>query len=455
MRTHIREELIMNNQIVNPLNLPEFRLLQWDENRYDYIFTIELAKEPDFCINCYHDSTIPGNKPLIKHGIKDREVWDIDQHDKRVKLIIKNRRYKCPQCGATFYELINAVPTNGKITNRLYKSIQIKGLKYPFKEIAERYGISNMTVRRAVDDFIEEHDKGRILKAPRVIGIDEAHLNKTFRGVITDIENRQLLEVLPKNTKEQIIACIKSMEGYRNIELATMDMAPAYRYVMRKVAPEALCIIDRFHVVKLVNKAFSDIRVAYRRSLPIEDRRLLMNDKYILEGNKEDLTAAQIERRNMWFARHTPLCIAYWLKEGLRDVYKAKDRYEAYQRYYEWESTIPEQFDKFKTAANSINGCKAEVFNYFLTPVKYTNAYTESINNQIKRIEKDGMGYSFEILRAKCLYGKDLNERPDFGDEGFRNLYKYAPCSNSISSRIRRTLERVTTFIVKIFSRKP
>jgi hypothetical protein len=157
----------------------------------------------------------------------------------------------------------------------------------------------------------------------------------------------------------------------------------------------------------------------------------------------------------MWFERHTPLMIAYWLKEGLRDVYKAKDRYEAYQRYYEWEKAIPDQFDKFKTAANSINGCKTEVFNYFLTKEKYTNAYTESINNQIKRIEKDGMGYSFDILRAKCLYGKEANERPDFGDDPFETIYKYAPRSNSISSKINKHLERITTFVMKLFSRKP
>lgn len=439
----ITEELIMN-----PLNLPEFKLLKAETNNYDYRFTVELAKEPEFCINCFHDATRPGNKPFVKHGIKDRTVADVDMHCKRVKIIVKHRRYKCPQCGATFYELINCIPINGKITARLHKAIQIQGLKFPFSEIADRYGISNMTVRRAVDDFIEEHDKDRTLVAPRVIGIDEAHLNKTMRGVITDIENRRLLEILPTNLKRDVKACIKAMEGYKNIEVATMDMATGYRNAMKELVPNALCIIDHYHVIQCATMAFKDIRVAYKKSLPEKERTRLSKDKYILESNKEDLTPEQAEIRDMWLQRNIPMLTAYWLKEGLRDIYKAKDRYEAYQMYYEWECAIPDYLEEFKEVAKTINKCKTQVFNYFLTPIKYTNAYTESINNQIKKIEKDGIGYSFEILRAKCLYGPSENAKPDYGDGGFYPI-NLTMANSNIIARFLRKFGFITTFVEK------
>jgi hypothetical protein len=73
----------------------------------------------------------------------------------------------------------------------------------------------------------------------------------------------------------------------------------------------------------------------------------------------------------------------------------------------------------FKALANTINNCKKEVFNYFLTDVKYTNAYTESINNLIKRIEKSGVGYSFDVLRAKVLYGTTASKKPKYGEKHF------------------------------------
>ena len=253
---------------MNCLNLPEFKVIKAEENKYDYRFTVETIDEPDFCPQCFYSIDLPRSegKPFIKHGIKDREVWDVDMHCKRVKLVIKQRRYKCPVCGGTFYELLNSVAPNAKITTRLYKSIQLQGLDKPFTDIAERYGISNMTVRRAVDDCIKEHDDKRILVAPRVIGIDEAHLNKTMRGVITNIEKRELVEILPTNTKRDVKAFIKSLEGYKNIEVATMDMATGYRYAMNELVPDALCIIDKYHVIQCAIRALDRIRIDYKNS---------------------------------------------------------------------------------------------------------------------------------------------------------------------------------------------
>ena len=55
-----------------------------------------------------------------------------------------------------------------------------------------------------------------------------------------------------------------------------------------------------------------------------------------------------------------------------------------------------------------------EIFNYFDHPD--TNALTESINNQIKAIYRQGRGYSFEILRARALFveAKHKTTKPIF-----------------------------------------
>ena len=41
------------------------------------------------------------------------------------------------------------------------------------------------------------------------------------------------------------------------------------------------------------------------------------------------------------------------------------------------------------------------ILNYW--DASYTNAYTESTNNAIKKIEKAGRGYKFDTLRERCL----------------------------------------------------
>ena len=398
---------------MNMLNIEEFNIIKQEENQYDYRFTVETKEEPDFCPYCLK------NGKFIKHSIKEREVWDLNMHSKRVKIVIRQRRYKCPYCGATFYELLNSVASNAKITTRLYKKLQDEGLQHPFTQVSEMYGVSHMTVKRSVQDYINRMDELRVIETPKVIGIDEAHLNKTMRGVITNIQTRQLVELLPTNTKRDVKKFISSMDGYKNIEVATMDMAPAYRYLMNELAPDALCIIDKYHVIQAANRALNSVRTKLKNSLSKEQKNLLLRDRWTLLSNKESLDEFARAKRDRWFSQFPVLATAYWIKEGLRDIYNAIDRYEAFQLYYQWECSIPVEMKEFQEVRNMINGCKQEVFNYFLTPIKYTNAYTESINNQIKHIEKIGNGYSFEVLRAKILYKSALEDKPKYGSQGF------------------------------------
>lgn len=41
---------------------------------------------------------------------------------------------------------------------------------------------------------------------------------------------------------------------------------------------------------------------------------------------------------------------------------------------------------------------------YFETDMPVTNAYTESINRLAKDKNREGRGYSFEVMRARMLY---------------------------------------------------
>jgi len=47
---------------------------------------------------------------------------------------------------------------------------------------------------------------------------------------------------------------------------------------------------------------------------------------------------------------------------------------------------------------------RTEILAYFDHPI--TNAYTEALNGVAKTINRQGRGYTFEVLRARLLYGK-------------------------------------------------
>jgi transposase len=109
--------------------------------------------------------------------------------------------------------------------------------------------------------------------------------------------------------------------------------------------------------------------------------------------------------------------VAYNLKEGLRDMYLCETRDQATAYFNSWAQSIPADMTSFLTVAKMINNWHTEIFNYF--DDRYTNAFTESINNLVKHIEKSGRGYSFYVLRAKVLFGTKATIKPKFGAHSF------------------------------------
>lgn len=391
------------------LNIPEFNVIQQEQNEHFYRFTVECKEPPYMCTSCGWINRSDEDAPdtaFRPHQVKERTVSDIAMHGKAVRIVIRHRRYKCPACSGTFYEWLNSVERNDKVTKRLKEHIQLLSLKRPFTNVADEYGLSHTSVKRYFEEFVVEKDDDKYIQAPRVLGIDEAHLNKVMRGVFTDTENFKLLEISKDNTKKTVKEVIQSMRGYEKIEVATIDMAAGYKYAIQELIPKCFIVIDKFHVVKYAQEALRDIRVAIKKGLTKEERKLLTRDRWLLHSNKENLSWNEGLKRNEIFERFPLLKQAYWLKEGVRDVYNhSKDKQEALERFAKWESEIPKEFKEFKAIRRTYNNHKVEIFNYFEHP--FTNAYTESMNNIIKSVEKEGKGYSFEVLRAKVLYGTE------------------------------------------------
>ena len=55
-------------------------------------------------------------------------------------------------------------------------------------------------------------------------------------------------------------------------------------------------------------------------------------------------------------------------------------------------------------ATAPVGNWREETMTYFETDMPVTNAYTESINRLAKDKNREGRGYSFEVMRARMLY---------------------------------------------------
>ncbi len=414
---------------MNFLGLKEFDIIRSESNdNGDVVYYLTSTYKPN-CPACH--STL-----CHVHGATSREVRDLNSFGHRVGLIIEGHRYKCLDCGKVYSETYTEIDTKSRLTNRLRKQFEKDSLKKPFLQIAEEYSVSETTVRKVFSAYVERLNNERIYKTPRVLGIDEAHLNKQMRGVFTDIDKGLILEILPKRSKQTIIDFINTLPNSYEIRVVTMDMYRPYREAVQECLPYAKIVIDKFHVVQMVTNALETVRKTYKATLSKTERNQLTHDRFVLLKNHEDLTPLEFEKMKIWFAKFPLLESAYRLKESFRDIYNAKTKERAISAYNEWKSSIGEDMSVFLDVCDTIDRWHTEIFNYF--DYSYTNAYTESCNNLIKCIEKAGRGYSFEVLRAKVLYGTSATKKPQYISPRYDSSYAMIDCAKIgyVSERI-------------------
>lgn len=98
--------------------------------------------------------------------------------------------------------------------------------------------------------------------------VADNNLLKNYRCVITDVENKSVIDILRKRNKDTVISYLSKLQDIDKIELVAMDMWNPYKSAVNTMIP-----IDKFHIVKLA-----------------KERRQLMRDLYVLLTRSKDLT---------------------------------------------------------------------------------------------------------------------------------------------------------------------
>lgn len=137
-------------------------------------------------------------------------------------------------------------------------------------------------------------------------------------------------------------------------------MWKSYLDVVHQALPQARVAVDKFHVVRLANRAVEAVRRRIRKILSDKQRKTLMHDKYLLLHRKKDLSESQLLILEVWTKNLPELGEAYALKESYCDVWAARSRQAAMTAYQAWRKRIPvyleEDFKPLLTAMEKLGG---------------------------------------------------------------------------------------------------
>lgn len=113
------------------------------------VLHVEMTGEPSPCPSC-------GSSEVVGFGKRTQSVADIPENGKPVVLQVITRRFRCKDCGRSYYESVEGVGGTRRMTDRLAEWIRNEAPLRRFTEIAAESGLSEGTVRallRASGDY--------------------------------------------------------------------------------------------------------------------------------------------------------------------------------------------------------------------------------------------------------------------------------------------------------------
>jgi transposase len=247
---------------------------------------------------------------------------------------------------------------------------------------------------------------------PKILGIDEAHLLHQYRCVLADVGERTIIDLLPNRNASTVMDYLQRMPRRDKIGIVCIDMWQPYRDTVRSILPKAKIVIDKFHVVRYASHALEAARKEIRKSLTEKQRKTLMHDRFVLLKRPKSLDIHERLVLEHWLT-FPIMHKAYEMKESFYDLFDSSaTRQVAELEYARWTKDItPEIRQYFEPLIKAVQNWHEEIFSYFdLQPNPVTNAYTEALNNLIKLANKNGRGYSFDVLRAKVLFSDGLRK---------------------------------------------
>ena len=394
------------------LGIPNVKITNFKQNEKEIHLYLEFTNDYAVCNVC-------GEKCNTMHASKDEKVIrDIQILGKKCYLHFTHRRFYCSKCNKTFMERLSWLDSYGRITQRYADWLEKYGLITDVKNLSTVEQIGYSTVERIVKNKNHTYLFPNKENFPVNAGIDEFAQRKgrgNFCVLITNNDEHKPFDILPSRDEKDLEHYFDSIpkEARENVQSFTMDMWKVYITLIKKHFPNAIIIVDRFHVMKCLNKCIDKTRRRLQKLIAKDRSEKLKDLRWIILKNNKNLTPEEKEKLQFAFECSTGIKEMYELKEAIRAVFEkniSKER--ARKQLRTLVDKAKEINDKsIKSFIKTYNTFEEYILNYFLK--RKSNGLVEGIINKIKVIKRMAYGmpnfvnFSGRILRAfECNYSR-------------------------------------------------
>ena len=400
----------------NNISFPEEEYCQVIKKGNHLVKVFKGFLKYNYCA-CPHCSS----KNIVKNGSRHRKIKYISIQNYNIELELTIQRYICKDCKKTFSPSTNIVSDNSNISNNLKYTIALE-LKenLSLASIAKRYNISITSVQRVMDDCYSDFKVNKE-HLPEAICIDEFKSVKNIDGamsfVFADYQSKSIIDIVEDRRLNSLTEYFSrfSLEARNNVKYICMDMYVPYISLVNSIFPNAKIVIDKFHIVNLVNRAFNQTRISIMNSIQDDSskRKLklfwklflkyypdLCRVNYYCQSFKRKLSSK--DKVDYLLEKSPELEFHFNIYQDIIQAIKHNNfkRFdEIIKKYLASKEKISK---KMITALKTLKKYMKYIGNMFESNI--TNGLIEGLNNKIKSIKRTAFGYSnFSNFKKRVL----------------------------------------------------
>ena len=344
-----------------------------------------------------------------------------------VNFVYAMRRVNCPDCGIK----VERVPwADGKrtVTNAYAWFLARWAKQLSWSQTAEAFRTSWHTVYSSVEMAVQWGRARVDLAGITAIGIDELCWGRWHRYVTVVYQiNRdriRLLWVGEKRTTKTALRFFRWLgkERTKQLKYVCSDMWKPYLKVIARMAPQALNILDRFHIVAHMNKAIDKVRTAEARELASKGYApVLKKSRWLLLKRPENLTDKQDTSLAALLQYNLKTVRSYLLKEDFQFFWEYRSAYWAGLFLDRWcTRAMRSRIEPMKKVALMLRRHKELMLNWFRAKKEFSSGVVEGLNAKAKLTTRKAYGFkSFKTLELALYHNLGVLPQPIVTHEFF------------------------------------
>jgi transposase len=317
-----------------------------------------------------------------------------------VLLAYRPRRVSCPEHGVT----VEHIPwAHGKspICNpfRIFLSHWAKYLSW--QEVSRQFRVSWKNVFESVEHVVEYGLKHRNLEDISALGVDEIQYLRGHRylTLVYQIDStcKRLLFVGQDRCAKTLLRFFIDFGKERSERLKAIcsDLWKPYLKVIKRKAPKAIHILDRFHVMKYLNDAVDQTRRAETAQLKRDGYEpILEKSRWCLLKNKRNQKTSQLAKLRELVHYNLKTVRCYLLKEAFQHFWTYKTRWGAERFLKTWTTrAMRSRLPEMKKVAKRLRKHQVLLLNYFSVKERLSNGVVEGFNLKAKLTMRRSFGF--------------------------------------------------------------